>query len=145
MSRSFALTLVAAAMLGFVVVACAQDHRQTEGQYRDPYSQYQYGARAFDDGIRQGEMDRVDGGYRGRAYGDPGYQRGYDDGRRDGQRDRETGHSFRPTKSDNYEDADRGYHSSFGDKKYYKRQYRRGYVNGYQDGYGSRGYYDYRR
>lgn len=75
-------------------------------------------------------------GYRDHEpYGNPGCERGLQDGRRDGERDRATGHSYRPTHSDNYEDADRGYNSSFGDKKYYKQQYRNGYIQGYEQGY----------
>jgi hypothetical protein len=119
--------------------------------YRDGYDQ---GYRSYNyNRTRQPEYNspywgnNPEGGYRpnGYAYGDPGSQRGYLDGLRDGQRDQVTGHSYRPTHSDNYEDADRGYHSSFGDKKYYKQKCRNGYVQGYQAGYGSRGYDGYRQ
>lgn len=63
---------------------------------------------------------------------------GSEDGYNDGIRDRRTGHSFRPTHSDHYEDADRGYDRRFGDKRYYKQVYREGYRQGYDRGYNSR-------
>jgi hypothetical protein len=64
---------------------------------------------------------------------------GYQDGYYEGARDRRTGHSFRPTYSDRYEDADRGYDGRFGDKTYYKQVYRKGYRQGYDRGYNLRG------
>jgi hypothetical protein len=81
------------------------------------------------------------------AYGNSGRQAeriGYQDGVNDGQKDRSTGHSFRPTKGDNYKNADRGYSSSFGDKQSYKNSYREGYEQGYEQGYnggGGRGWH----
>lgn len=71
-------------------------------------------------------------------YSSPGFDRGYQDGLREGQRDAYTGHSFRPTQHDNYEDADRGYHSQFGSKRIYKQNYRAGYMQGYRAGYARR-------
>lgn len=91
--------------------------------------------RAFRDGYQRGY--REVGNYSdGRAYADSARRIGYDDGFNDGQRDRRTGHSFRPTHSDRYEDADRGYNRGFGDKGYYKQLYRDGYRQGYERGYG---------
>jgi hypothetical protein len=71
-------------------------------------------------------------------YSSPGFDRGFQDGLHDGQKDAYTGHSFRPTQHDNYEDGDRGYHSSFGSKREYKREYRAGYMQGYRSGYARR-------
>lgn len=66
---------------------------------------------------------RGDGDHDG--YVDSARRLGYQDGNYDGTRDRRTGHSFRPTHSDRYEDADRGYDGRFGDKTYYKQVYRK--------------------
>lgn len=63
------------------------------------------------------------------------YQAGFQDGINDGARDLQTNHGFRPTKTEKYEDADRGYTSSLGDKNQYKAIYRQGYTAGYQQGY----------
>ena len=60
---------------------------------------------------------------------------GYEDGLRIGARDRNTGHSFRPTNGERFEDADRGYNSGFGSKQEYKDTYRSGYREGYERGY----------
>lgn len=70
---------------------------------------------------------------------------GYHDGAHDGERDRLTGHSFRPTHGDRYEDA-----SDHGDreglsrgefKEIYRDAYLRGYERGYQSAGRERGYY----
>ena len=73
----------------------------------------------------------VNGGYgvQGAAY-----QRGYQDGINEGGRDRQSGHSYRPTKSEKYDDTP-GYNSSYGDKNQWKQNYRQGFVNGYQQAY----------
>lgn len=64
---------------------------------------------------------------------------GYHDGLADGERDRETGHSFRPTHSDRYEDApDHGNHAGLR-RDEFKSIYREAYLHGYERGYG-RGY-----
>ena len=84
--------------------------------------------------------DRYDGRRRYDNYGSsPAFDIGYRDGIAVGQRDRESGKAFRPEKNDYYEDADRGYQKSFGDKGLYKRQYRESFRQGYAEGY------DYRR
>lgn len=75
-------------------------------------------------------------------------QAGYQDGVAEGERDRATGHSFRPTHSDRYEDA-----PDHGDrvglrrddfKNLYRQAFLRGYDRGYQQygGYGGYGRYD---
>lgn len=61
---------------------------------------------------------------------------GYQDGLADGQKDRMTGHSFRPTHDDRYEDApDHGNHAGMS-RQQYKDIYRDAYVHGYERGYG---------
>jgi hypothetical protein len=62
---------------------------------------------------------------------------GYHDGLAEGQRDRMTGHSFRPTHNDRYEDAsDHGDHYGMS-RREFKSIYRDAYLRGYQRGYGS--------
>ncbi len=62
---------------------------------------------------------------------------GYHDGLAEGERDRMTGHSFRPTHSDRYEDAsDHGNHDGMS-RDQFKGIYREAYFHGYQRGYGS--------
>jgi hypothetical protein len=79
------------------------------------------------------------GNYPNGAYG-VGNARGigYNDGLLAGQKDRSTGHSFRPTQNKGYQDADKGYSSSVGDKNQYKQSYRDGFMQGYQRGYNGR-------
>jgi hypothetical protein len=60
---------------------------------------------------------------------------GFNDGLLAGQKDRSTGNSFRPTQNKGYQDADKGYSSSVGDKNQYKQVYRDGFMQGYQRGY----------
>jgi len=60
---------------------------------------------------------------------------GYEDGLRYGQHDRNVNKPSRPTDSQAYNDANRGYNSRFGSRDRYKVEYRRGYVNGYEQGY----------
>ncbi len=79
-------------------------------------------------------------GYNGyNGYGNGGYsnaaQLGFQDGLREGQNDRATGHSFRPTHSEKYEDADTGYNSAYGNRQDYKNLYRSGYQRGYDQGW----------
>lgn len=60
---------------------------------------------------------------------------GFHDGLADGEKDRITGHSFRPTHSDRYEDApDHGNHDGMS-RGEFKSLYRQAYLNGYQRGY----------
>jgi hypothetical protein len=62
---------------------------------------------------------------------------GYQDGLMDGRNDRSGAHSFRPTDTDNYKHADRGYHDNFGSKDAWKAAYRQGYADGYREGFKS--------
>jgi len=70
---------------------------------------------------------------------------GFQDGVTDGERDRATGHSFRPTHSDRYEDArdhgDRDGLRRDDFKNLYREAYLRGYQRGYQE-YGGYRHYD---
>jgi hypothetical protein len=78
------------------------------------------------------------GGY----YGNNGNAQrfGYQDGLNAGQRDRSTGHSYRPTQWQAYQDADHGMSSSTGYRNSddYRQQYRQAFMNGYNQGYGRR-------
>jgi hypothetical protein len=94
---------------------------------------------AYRDGYMRGYREvRLDYDRDRDRYSDSARRIGYEDGYNDGRRDWHTGHSFRPTHSDHYEDADRGYNRWFGDKNYYKQLYREAYRQGYERGYGER-------
>jgi hypothetical protein len=71
----------------------------------------------------------------GLGYSRGGYQYGYQTGLSYGQHDRSVGKPSRPTDSQAYHDADRGYNSSYGDKGLFKSQFRQGYQQGYERGY----------
>jgi hypothetical protein len=91
--------------------------RMQDGAWRG-----QYGYRNSDPADRTAQ--------RARSYG-------YNDGLAEGERDRRTGHSFRPTHSDRYEDAsDHGNHDGMS-RDQFKGIYREAYFHGYQRGYGS--------
>ena len=108
-----------------------RDRRWDDRGDRDAYIDgYRAGFGSAASGWRGGD-DR----YYGRNYQTQAYNFGFEDGLRIGSQDRNTGHSFRPTHGDRYDDADRGYDHSFGDKGDYKNAYRSGYVAGYQRGY----------
>jgi hypothetical protein len=101
--------------------------------------------RAFRAGYDRG-FHETGGGYRegpavfggGGSYGvNSARQLGYQDGISDGALDRRTGHSYRPTKGDNFKHADRGYIPNYGNKNYYKDTYRDAYQSGYSQGYNS--------
>ena len=95
---------------------------------------------AYRNGYERGFRE-VDGNFRGGYGGYDGYgvksarEFGYQDGLNEGAYDRRTGHSNRPTHSDSYKHADRGYIPNYGNKNYYKQAYREAYYNGYQQGY----------
>ncbi|HZU42545.1 MAG TPA: hypothetical protein VE994_07735 [Terriglobales bacterium] len=93
--------------------------------YRAGFGAPGYGMRDPDDGYRRNYMRQA-------------YNFGYEDGVRIGAQDRDGGHSFRPTHGDRWDDADRGYNSSFGSKQAYKDAYRSGYREGYERGYNRR-------
>ena len=79
------------------------------------------------------------GSYGNGNVGQTAYNNGYQQGMRRGEIDRSTGHSYRPTHDDRYNDGDGGYNHTMGDKNMYKQSFRQGYMQGYQRGYG-RGY-----
>ena len=66
------------------------------------------------------------------------YQRGYHDGFERGRIDRSRGLDYNH-KSDDYEDADRGYRDDMGSHEEYRETYRQGYRAGYDDAYNGRG------
>jgi hypothetical protein len=66
------------------------------------------------------------------------YNNGFQEGQRYGEADRSRGKRYEPTGSGVYQDADRGYSSSYGDKSAYRSSFRNGYLAGYQRGYGRR-------
>ncbi len=65
-----------------------------------------------------------------------GYQNGFRDGVDHGRYDRTQKYRYN-YKSDQWEDADRGYEHWMGSRGQYKRAYRDGYVRGYERGYNS--------
>lgn len=65
---------------------------------------------------------------------------GYRDGLEVGSKDFRSRKSYKPERSDRYEDADRGYHSDYGSKNAYKQAYRDGFRRGYDAGYNQNGY-----
>lgn len=109
-AQLFGVALLATAFTG---AAFAQ-----EGYYPQPERGYYEGGAAHETAERA------------RSYG-------WHDGMADGQHDRYTGHSFRPTHSDRYEDAsDHGDHDGMS-RDEFKRIYRDAYYRGYQRGYGA--------
>lgn len=101
------------------------------------FAQYGYPAPQSDDGYYHRGHDRAYGYYNGDATAQRARSYGYHDGFAEGERDRRTGHSFRPTHSDRYEDAsDHGNHDGMS-RDQFKGIYRDAYFRGYQRGYGS--------
>lgn len=79
------------------------------------------------------------------AYGRGGYnniaaQTGYQDGFSYGRNDAARGKGYNASGSEAYENADRGYNSSFGDRSSYRQEYRQAYQQGYGTGYNGAGY-----
>jgi hypothetical protein len=144
-----------AAAQGVVAVQWLQDEDDRQA-FREGYRQgrwdAQHGRRAdwddnrwreaddrrwYREGYLRGYREVSNNDYDGRFYAESARRFGYEDGYNDGRRDLRTGHSFRPTHDDHYEDADRGYDGRFGHKSYYKQVYREGYRQGYEQGYNS--------
>lgn len=110
-----------------------RNDRNRDGDWRDDRGNQGRSNHPFGDVLGQSGNypNGGDGGYGiGNARGI-----GYNDGLLAGQRDRSTGHSFRPTQNKGYQDADKGYSSSIGDKNQYKQVYRDAFMQGYQRGY----------
>ena len=76
-----------------------------------------------------------DDSYRNRGYSDAAFDSGFRDGMSSGLKDLRQGKSYQPQRHDAYEDADRGYNRSYGDKSLYKQQYREGFLRGYHNGF----------
>jgi hypothetical protein len=92
--------------------------------------------RSFVSGYLQGyrEMYARAGTARPRAW-QPVELRGLRDGMADGLQQCRESKSSRPTATENYQRADRGYSESGGDLNLYKRLYREAYSTAYQQGY----------
>ncbi len=81
---------------------------------------------------------------RDRGYGQVynlGFDQGYRDGSEKGQSDYSKNRAPDVRRHDWYRDADRGYHSSDGNKRDYQAAYRRGFEQGYDEAYRGRGGY----
>jgi hypothetical protein len=74
-------------------------------------------------------------GGNGRYGNNAAAQMGYQDGLSYGQNDAARGKGYNATGSEAYEQADRGYNSSFGDRNSYRQEYRHAYQQGYSAGY----------
>ncbi len=102
-----------------------------EGRFNQSYGAY------GDNGYYRhgdGDSDRDDGySRRGNGYFDVAFETGYQDGLEAARNDWRKHKSYRPEKHDRYEDADRGYHESYGPKNLYKQRYRQGFLRGYED------------
>jgi hypothetical protein len=162
--RIFALSAAVAVMGGLPTVShatAAYDHHDTNDAYKDGYKHGQDDARehksayahskkwkhgderkAFEQGYREG-YGAVANAYSPHALpqsdvvpsAGSAHDIGYQDGLLDGRNDRTTGHGFRPTDTDNYKHADRGYNDNFGSKDVWKSAYRQGYADGYREGF----------
>src|SRR5689334_11249086 len=114
-----------------------RSYRENPWNYRDNDDR-----RAYQQGYRDGYNRGVNGGNwgynnspwnngnSGRGYNRGGYQAGYQTGMDYGRHDRSIGKPFKPTDSQAYHDADRGYNSSYGDKGLFRSQFRQGYEQG---------------
>jgi ribosome modulation factor len=116
--------------------------------YRDGYnSGYRGGNGGYSDGRwgTWGDHDRYPNGGYGGGYNRDGVERarqmGYQDGMYEGSKDAQTGHSYRPTASGAYKDANHGQSVSGISGSDYKQIYRDAYMRGYEQGYGGRGGY----
>ncbi|HEY3132354.1 MAG TPA: hypothetical protein VGL91_23065 [Acidobacteriota bacterium] len=76
----------------------------------------------------------------GQAY-NVGFDQGYRDGQEKGQSDYSKNRAPDLRRHDWYNDADRGYHSNYGNKRDYQAGYRTGFEQGYDEVYRGRGGY----
>jgi hypothetical protein len=88
---------------------------------------------AYDPDNRSSRPDPESDGYARWRYSDVAFDTGYRDGLSAAQKDMRERKEYRPEKHDSYEDADHGYHKSYGAKNLYKDEYRKGFLRGYQD------------
>ncbi len=82
--------------------------------------------------------DLGDDAYSRWNYSDVAFDTGYRDGLGAGQKDWRDRKEYRPERHDSFEDANHGYHKSYGDKSLYKEQYRKGFLRGYDDAFNRR-------
>jgi hypothetical protein len=124
-----------------------RDHDRDDGYYRggSVYNRYPrgypggYGYPSGGYGYPGGDY-----GNPGRVYGNSGgnigYNTGYADGSYRAREDISENKPFNPNPRGSFGNRDHGYHSSYGDKNYYRSQYTSGYEAGYQSNYrGGRG------
>lgn len=109
------------------------DRRAYEAGYNQGYQSYRNSDR--NDDRRDGDNHDRDADRYGNR--NPGYRMGFQDGINDGQGDRASGRRFKYGKG--YKHPDRGYVSSYGDKRSYEQQYREAYQKAYQQGYSGQG------
>jgi hypothetical protein len=139
-----------------------RDNRDRDGRWRNNGWYGQRGDSDRDDANRNGTYRAYPGQVYGNGpyrtypggtygYGQPVYgrggngrygygnnaaaQMGYQDGLSYGQNDAARGKGYNATGSEAYEQADRGYNSSFGDRNSYRQEYRQAYQQGYSAGY----------
>jgi hypothetical protein len=132
----------------------ARDYERAFGNKAQYMAGYREGYKAgYDDGYndRPGQYGQLygrptdghqgparDDVYAARPWGsaDMAFDVGYRDGITVGQQDqrRNVRSNFRDT--DAYQNADRGYRATYGDRDAYRLQFRDGFERGYQDGYG---------
>src|SRR6266404_5998223 len=136
-----------------------EEHNFNTGEFKradEGYDRYMGEHDDFQHGYRDGYKAGYDDGYYGRqmrsdiygledadaysrwGYSDVAQDTGYRDGLQAGRQDFDRRKDYRPEKHDAYEDADHGYHKSYGDKNRYKELYRRGFMRGYQDAFNRR-------
>lgn len=122
---------------------------QYQDGYRDAYSQgFRAGFQSVQ-GLRRGDGDgdRDDRGYRpydprvggGFFGGDVARDWGYRDGSDAARSDLRLGKGFNSQPRGRYDDADRGYNRSYGDKREYKERYTEAYRQGYATVWDSQG------
>jgi hypothetical protein len=146
------IALAATASAARAQDSCADRVRQDQRELDRAVDRYGYDSSQAQHERAELRRDAANCGYdvdrdnrNGAAYGDRGYygqrnssafDNGYRDGVAMGQRDAQKGKAYGPGKNDQYEDADRGYNKSYGDKKAYQNEYREGFGRGYSEGYG---------
>lgn len=130
----------------------SRDWRNANRGYQSSMGSYDQFRDGYRDGYRAGYEEAFrqyrGGGYGGPVYGGPGnggpgygvpgyggnqaYNFGYQDGASVARGDIRDHKPFNPNPRSKYEDEDRGYNSSLGDKGAYRARYADGYRAGYQ-------------
>jgi hypothetical protein len=110
-----------------------RDHRRgDDNRWRDRDRDHDYRNGSYAYGNDNGRYSNGNGRF---GRNNQASQIGYQDGLAYGRRDASSGKGFNATGSQNYDNADRGYSSSFGDKNQYRQEYRQAYEQGYRAGY----------